>query len=306
MQNVDTDIAHMFKEFKILSINIDRFLYIVSELIYKERSVGMKKIVIFSLVLALCCFSSITYAASIGNKIEPIGQGKFAVTAEGNFVFDRDMESKGSSTSGSTVTSLEVEKMNQEYAKLILGVTDNINIFAKLGVTELRDLQAKFSTGEDVDADFDNDFLYGGGFNAVIKLGDNEEFFMGLNGDFSFFEADTEDLTISDNTVTNVSGEGEVTEIQVGGYAGMRLDISDDIVALPYLGVFYNHFNLDADAINYTIGGTNYVLNIDSDGDDEFGIAVGTDVNITENFSLNVEGRFIAGTAVSFGGTFKF
>lgn len=266
----------------------------------------MRKIAVFSLVLALCIFSSVSYAASIGNKIEPIGQGKFAVTAEGNFTFDRDMEAKGSSTSGSTVTGLEVEKMNQEYGKLIFGLTDNINIFAKLGAAELRDLQATFSTGESVDADFDNDFLYGGGFNTVVNVGDNEEFFVGLSGDFSFFEADTSDLTIIDNTVTNISGGIEVAEIQVGGYTGMKLGISDNIAALPYVGVFYNNFNLDANAINYTISGTNYVLDIDSDGDDEFGIAVGTDVNIAENFSLNVEGRFITGTAISFGGTFKF
>ena len=266
----------------------------------------MRKIVVFGVAFVLCFFSSVSYAASIGNKIEPIGQGKFAVTAEGNFVSDRDMEAKGSSTSGSTVTSLEVEKMNQEYGKFIFGLTDNINIFAKLGAAELRDLQATFSTGESVDADFDNDFLYGGGFNAVVNVGENEAGFVGLSGDFSFFESDTSDLAITDNTVTNVSGGIEVAEIQIGGYIGMKLDINNNTVALPYVGVFYNYFNLDADAINYTISGTNYVLNIDSDGDDEFGIAVGTDVNITENFSLNVEGRFIAGTAVSFGGTFKF
>src|SRR3990167_2375429 len=46
----------------------------------------MKRIVLITISVFL--LSSVTYAGSIGNKIEPIGDMKFAAVAEGNFIFD--------------------------------------------------------------------------------------------------------------------------------------------------------------------------------------------------------------------------
>lgn len=267
----------------------------------------MKKFLALVPLFVVCViYSSVSYAASIGNKIEPIGNMNVAVTAEGNFIFDRDMESGGSSTSGSQITSFKIEDMNQEYAKLMLGVTDYANIFAKLGVSQIRDARFKFSSGEDVKAKFEHDFIYGGGLNVVYKFGPQEVYLIGLNGDFSFYEADTKNLDITGSNATNISGKVKIREWQVGGYAGRKFDINDNISALPYLGVFYNKFNTKTGGIKYTISGTQFTLTFDSDAEDEVGVATGIDVDLFKNFTLNIEGRFIAGNAVSVGGTFNF
>jgi len=266
----------------------------------------MKKILALAVTFVVCVCSSVSYAGSIGNKIEPVGNMKFAITAEGNFAFDRDMESGGSSTSGSTVTSFEASETYQQYAKLIMGVTDSINIFAKLGNSKIRKAEIKFSTGENVTAESENNFLYGGGFNAVYKFGEDEEYFLGLNGDFSFYKVEAEKLDITGAKATNISGNFENTEYQVGAFGGMKMNINNDVSITPYLGVFWNRLNTKTDGINYTLSGTEYILTFDNDSNDEVGIAAGTDINVSKNFTLNVEGRFFAGNALSFGGTFRF
>ena len=231
---------------------------------------------------------------------------KFAATAEGNFMFDRDIKAGGRSTSGSTITSFEFSEVNQEYAKLMLGGTDYVNIYAKLGGSKIGKAKLKFSSGEDVKVESDHNFLYGGGFNAVYKLGNEGKYFIGLNGDFSFYKVDTEKLDITGTSVSNVSGEIKNKEYQLGGYAGMRMDINDNVAFVPYAGVFWNKFNTKTGGIKYTASGTEYTLTYDDNADDEVGVGVGVDVELFKNFTLNVEGRFIAGNALSFGGTFKF
>ena len=265
----------------------------------------MKRIVLITISVFL--LSSVTYAGSIGNKVEPIGDMKFAAVAEGNFIFDRDIKASGSSTSGSTITSFEFSEVNQEYAKLIMGVTDYVNIYTKLGGSKIGEAKLKFSSGEDVKFESDHNFLYGGGFNAVYKLGNKEKYFIGLNGDFSFYEVDTEKLDITTGaSVSNVSGEIKNKEYQLGGYAGTRMDINDNVAFVPYAGIFWNKFNTKTDGIKYTISGTGYTLTYDNDADDEVGVGIGADVELFKNFTLNIEGRFAAGNAVSFGGTYKF
>lgn len=261
---------------------------------------------ILLLVMSVFLLSSATYAGSIGNKIEPIGDMKFAATAEGNFIFDRDIKASGSSTSGSTITSFEFSEVNQEYAKLLMGVTDYLNIYTKLGGSKIGEAKLKFSSGEDVKVESDHNFLYGGGFNAVYKLGNEEKYFIGLSGDFSFYGVDTEKLDITGASVSNISGEIKNKEYQLGGYAGTRININDNAAFIPYAGIFWNKFNTKTGGIKYTISGTEYTLTYDNDADDEVGAGVGADVELFKNFTLNIEGRFAAGNAVSFGGTYKF
>jgi hypothetical protein len=231
---------------------------------------------------------------------------KVAVGAEGNFMFDRDIKAGGSSTSGTTITSFELSEVDQEYGKVTLGVTDYVNIYGKFGGSKIGEAKLKFSSGEDVKVESDNNFLYGGGFNAVYKMGNEGKYFIGLNGDFSFYKVDTEKLDITGTSVSNVNGEIKNKEYQIAGYAGMRWGINENVALVPYAGVFWNKFNTKTGGVKYTASGTEYTLTYDNDADDEVGVGVGADVELFKNFTLNVEGRFVTGNAVSFGGTYKF
>lgn len=70
----------------------------------------------------------------------------------------------------------------------------------------------------------------------------------------------------------------------------------------PYFGIKYSDVVASAKA---TISGTTYDLD-DTDSDENFGVFVGTLINLTDNLSLNVQGRFIDETAVGVELSFKF
>ncbi|MFC1621428.1 autotransporter domain-containing protein [Candidatus Omnitrophota bacterium] len=260
----------------------------------------IKKVLVIAVVLFF--YSTVCNASSMGNKITPIGNMKTAVSAEANFMLDRDMESGGSSTSGSNITSFEMTEIYQYYAKLILGISEYANIYAKLGTSKISEAKVKFSTGEDVTIESEGDLLYGGGFNIIHDFGD---YFVGLNGDVSFFDVGVDGLDVTGTTISNISGEFKNTEYQIGGFFGMNMNVTEDLMLTPYVSVFYNKFNADTDGITYGTP-TTYTLTFDSDSEDEVGGGVGVDIKLLENMTLNVEGRFATGTSFSVGGTIEF
>ena len=268
-----------------------------------------KKLVLFvgaPILMVLCLFQFKSHAASIGNLLNPIGNMKVAVATEGNFVFDRKIEANGRSTSGSNIDSFNIEQMYQENTKIILGITDYVNVFTKLGVSKIANAKLKFSTGENCSVETGYDFLYGGGIDATYKFGNDEIYFVGFGGDISYFETDTKNVTIEGTSATNISGKIKTLEYQIAGFAGMDVMVNENLLLTPYVAGFWNKFNTKTGGIDYTIGGGSYELTFDSDAKDEIGVGVGLDLELFKHFNLNVEGRFAAGNAVTVGAAFKF
>jgi outer membrane protein W len=86
--------------------------------------------------------------------------------------------------------------------------------------------------------------------------------------------------------------------------------------ASPYLGVRYSDMHiqdksragalllLDILALDVVNSTSDYKRKLKADNN--FGVFVGTDYNITKNFKLNLETHFIDEYSLKFGGTFNF
>ena len=261
---------------------------------------------IFVLALIILCFSPfILFAGSIGNSIEPIGASRFAIAFDGNYATERDFEAGGVSTSGATVIDLDIDKLYETGLKFIFGAGDYINIYAKGGVAKLKEAQFDLSSGQSLEVESEEDIVYGGGFNAVYKFGYEEEHFVGIGGEYSHFEVDASDVDIAGAKAVDIAGQIKKTEYQGNLYFGSRRELSYNLSIVPYVCGFWNKLNLESKDLQYTSGGT-FIVSFDNDADDEIGAGVGLGINMGESFIFNVEGRFIAGTSVSAGGTIKF
>ncbi|PIQ89495.1 MAG: hypothetical protein COV72_02780 [Candidatus Omnitrophica bacterium CG11_big_fil_rev_8_21_14_0_20_42_13] len=270
----------------------------------------------FLLFLSMLVFVSYSYAAGVGNPIKPLGNMKFAVAGEANFNYGRDMDANGESTSGNSVNSLELAEISQGYVKLILGLSDFANIFAKVGTAKINGLDIKFFSGEGITIESGGDFLYGFGGSLFYRLSREEmyfmdkylnwysdfDFFAGLNLDASFFNPDADEMTVAGESAANVSGELKTREFQVSIFSGIEFHVDENLSIVPYVNAFWNGLSLDTDGVRYDFD----ILNFDTNAQDEFGAGVGLEVNLSENISFNIEGRFLGGNSVSFGATGKF
>ena len=266
----------------------------------------LRKTLKLALILAICFSPCILFAARIGNAIEPIGASRFSIAAGGSFVTDREMETNGMSSVGAAITDFDIEKLYESELRLIFGLTDNANVYIKGGAVQLDELQVRLANGQAFEIESEVDVTYGGGFNAVCRFGYEDEYFVGVAGDYSRFEVNAEEIEVAGANATRVSGEITKTEYQASLYMGAKVEVSDWFSLTPYVGGFWNKLNLDSDGLDYTTGAGSFTLNFDNDAKDEVGPAAGVSLNFSDTFSLNVEGRYIAGPAVSAGGRINF
>lgn len=241
---------------------------------------------------------------------------KLAASVEGSYTRQRDIEPEGSSDSGSKINTFRVTENNQGYAKLILGISDYANIYAKFGASKINAIDLTFSTGEDVTIESDTGVLYGGGVNLfhtvsrddlyfLDKFVDIEadfNYFLGLGGDIAFCQSDADEMYIAGTNATNVSGKIKNLESQLSIFTGLEFMIDENFSIAPYVAGFWNGYHIETDAVRYN---TN-VLNFDNDAEDAFGAGAGLELNLSPNITLNVEGRFVGSQSISFGGTAKF
>lgn len=255
--------------------------------------------------LAVCMTALPVYASGVTDSIKPLGHMKWGVTVEDNFIFDKDIEL------GSNDSKFDLENINQIYAKLSLGVTQYFNLYVKLGASEGGEISRKYSdTGDTVDVDTDFGFLWGVGTTAVTEIGGayGERWKAGLDLQFNTWNSDADSVTRNGGSTTNVSGEIENYEVQITPFITREFAVEQmGWYVNPYLGVVINLFWTQTDGqIKYTQSGTTYDTSWSLKGDDNIGILLGTDIEITQNFALNVEGRFIEETAITAGATYRF
>ena len=280
----------------------------------------MRKLILLSLI-TLLCLPVIAYAASIGGA-ETQGQGKFAIGLDQEFVFDRDMKKKSvdwQEAADITLTGTmkpEVDKMYRTMVKTSYGVLDNLDIYVKLGTAAF---ESKYKTSgtwvhddginpvetgtwdESVKGKGDNAFAYGFGAKGTYNLKD--DWIIGCEAQYLRHKHDlklTGSLNAYDDTGALVHSETydprkakmTIQEWQIAPYIAKKLGSF-----IPYLGVKYSDQRGEYKGEE---GKEKFKA------DDNFGVFLGTDYKIGKNFSLNLEGRFVDETAMSFGATYRF
>jgi hypothetical protein len=257
----------------------------------------MKKTLILSGMVFVVYISMTAVCWAGGNgPVEPLGTAKFALSGEYNNVLDMDLKKNGDVTGG------EVEESYQGYAKLAVGISDNVNLYARLGAANLKE-KLKWSNNTSHTIKYDNGLLWGIGGNGIYDLGNNFGIGGNLQIDAWFVDADS---ISGDNSPTFVDkGSLNNSEFQASLYLKYTCDLGVKIT--PYAGGYYSYFDSRIDkTLKYQdTNGTIYTCG-DIKNDDNFGVLLGLDVTATDKITLNIEGRFIAETAVTCGVCYKF
>lgn len=280
----------------------------------------MKKLFIFGVMVSFCLPLAVQ-AAGIGGA-ETQGQGKFGIGLDQEIVFDRDLKKKsyvfGDEVGGYEFTgTLNVEpKINKLYrtmAKVSYGLLDGLDVYAKLGVVDGEAKQTFSGT-----MDWSDGVNQGQGItNATGKAKTDNAFGWGLGlkgacdlGDDWLIGADIQYLRHKNKYKTSISATFDYDSLTASGGGDWKGELtSQEWHVAPYvakrLGNFTPYFGAKYSDLR--------VKDKDEYGDTEkykakhnIGVFAGTECKITDNLSLNLEGRFIDETAMSFGCSWKF
>ena len=263
----------------------------------------MKRI-IFSALAVILCLPTAVYAASIGGA-ETQGKGKVAAGFDSAFIFDRDLKFKSASglSAAADVKEVEIDKGYQIMLKSSYGLLDNLDVYVKLGAADY-DVDAAIynkNTGAKDSSDeinTDTDFAYGLGLKGSYDL--TETWLIGCDLQYlrSKHKTKIAETTIATGAIESTTYKsGTFQEWHIAPYVGYR---AGDF--LPYLGVRYS----DAKLSMKSPADSGWTDDHKYEADDNFGVFLGTDYKISETCSLNLEGRFIDETAMSFGAAYRF
>jgi len=257
--------------------------------------------IIAVMVMAFAVTSGAAYAASLGEHIEPLGHLKYAVSAEYNHVIDKDFEGDiVNDATTDTFSGAEIDVAHQAYAKLAIGLTDYFNLYTKLGAS---DLDIDLTEGNDSYAlETEFGFLWGVGLSGAMEI--VEEARLGVDSQLVYVSNDVDTLRVNSEGATNLSGEIETFELQTSIFLSKDYvtDIltGKDIKLTPYLAGVYNYFKTVTNGnISYNLSAGKMLMSYDLEGDDELGILLGCNAEITDELDLNIESRILSETAIS-------
>jgi len=265
----------------------------------------MKRFAVFALVVFVFV-PAISYAAPVGN-IAKVGMLKklytqkngsewpigFILESENDIVFDRNIKDQDGDT-----------ELRLFGGKAGFVFQDKFTAYTVLGSA---DFEEEFTdSGNKWKFESDAAFAWAVGGTAILyetEIGsiENTTLRLGIDGRFRDTNLEIGEITLngtvykpSDLGVSNL--EIDVSEWQIAGETSLQWKNFS-----PYAGIKYSDVTGDLRA---TAGGV--TISEDLEGDDNVGVFVGLDVLVVKEFVLNVEGRFIDETALTFGGAVRF
>ncbi len=260
----------------------------------------MKKLIVLSLVLFFCSPLA-AYAASIGGA-ETQGQGRLAFGLDTAFIFDRELEFKEATglAANQEVKNLEMDEAYQAMLKVSYGLLEDLDVYVKLGVADYEGEAEGYVSGvkaTDEKLSTDMDFAYGFGLKGICDLGN--DWLLGYDLQYlrSKHKAKVTQTTILGAIDSTEYKSGVIQEWHIAPYVARRINNFT-----PYLGVRYS----DVEMKLKSPAESGWLDNIKFESDNNVGVFVGTDYKLGENLVLNLEGRFIDETAMSFACTYKF
>ena len=240
--------------------------------------------VVLSANIFLLCLFSVATAGTIGNPTARVEQGVFQVGGEIDFG-ERDIDVDNSK-------DLEVES-NRYIVTGAYGVSDQINVYAKLGMAD--------ASIDEHGIDFDGDMqiTYGGGLRATVHEIDDVK--IGVAAQISYFSSeDTEELQYYYYTY---STDIEVTWWEYEIAAGASYEGIESFV--PYGGILFSKTDGEVKATQ-TSAVYSKSEKVDFDEADLVGIFLGADYNVTPEFKVGLEARLMNQTSFSLMANYVF
>jgi len=191
-------------------------------------------------------------------------------------------------------------------ARIGLNIIERFNFYVDLG--QAQDMELTWTqNGEKIKYEFEDEFLWGIGGSALIYRWDNG-IEIGVNAAYrsasmNFDKGDRDGTAFTKATVTSFK-DGDYEDYHVACEVGWRTDYF-----IPYIGVRYSEVEVDGyfveNGATHDAQGKGAAQNV--------GVFVGLSITPkiegmpkSEQFALNIEGRFIDEEAVSVGLSYKF
>jgi hypothetical protein len=266
-----------------------------------EKMIKQMKIILFTCFIVLCCLDSNLYAASIGNSIQPIGKRKLIFSLEDNIILDKPIKESG------TLTSFDFDTVNQTYGKVVFGLAKNINIYVKLGASNIGKIKTTETDASTKEIESNYGFLWGGGLNGSLDI--HEGLRVGLDLQYAGWQVTPDKIVESGENATNLSGTIRNQEYQATLFITKEFSMSNDNIKFsPYLGGRYSYFDTETTkTIKYNTTSASYQLDWDLKNKYRVGMLLGADLFFPKYLlQLNVEGRFFDETGISAGLTYKY
>jgi len=250
-------------------------------------------------MLVIMCSS--LYAAALTDSTKPLGELKFATSVEGNYIFDKNIRKS------TTDTKFVIEDISQLYTKLTLGLSPYFNIYTKLGISDGGTIRKETITPAQYDIETEHNLLAGIGITGLDEIFPN--WMIGIDTQFNWWKVDVDAVSFMGGTATETSGEIENFEVQGIVFITTNIEfIHYDWLINPYFGLKVSYFSTDTDGQIHFKDSAGNLLDTSwaLKGDDNFGIIIGTDWEVTPDFTMQIEGRFVDETALSGGVTYRF
>ena len=242
----------------------------------------MRKCIIMSLCVSLFIVNT-GYCASIGDPIEALGNNKILVSAEQNLVFSREIEY-------GQFRQADLKDAYQWYAKGAYGIGEYINVYGKLGMS---DLEHKFREGtNDFDIEYDLGPLWGIGALAATPRWHGLN--LGLDLQYAGWYVDVESLKYNQERAAQEVGEVLVTELQGTLFLSYKIPCGDGAELIPYAGLSWLYLNNETkETIEYTTVQRSGTIDFDLDNTEDLLLIIGADFVAGENVSLTIEGTVL-------------
>jgi hypothetical protein len=270
----------------------------------------VKRLIILCLAVILC-LPAVVNAMSIG-EVETQGKGKFSVGFDQEFLFDRDMK-RGNKDELKELD--DIDWFYRSMAKINYGILENLDIYVKLGTANFKSQSdgkyedSMWVGGYDLvkwKEEGNNAFAYGGGIKGAYNI--NDFLILGYGAQYlrhknswsgkESWDAYNGSGVYQYSREYYISGDMTFQEWQIACYVAKKLGNFT-----PYIGSKYSDLRIE-NKVQFYNSTTKYTYK--SKADNNVGVFVGTDYKIGDNLKLNVEGRFVDETAMSFGATYKF
>ncbi|OQX84779.1 MAG: hypothetical protein B6D55_08435 [Candidatus Omnitrophica bacterium 4484_70.2] len=256
----------------------------------------MRRLIAGSAILFL--ISTFSLAANL-NTPATVGEGKFEVGLDYQYIFDKDLKYKSGYEldPGESVYGVEIDDLYRVLVRGSYGITDNVDVYVLLGTADAEVKGAAFVGGVtwDYRMKTDNAFAYGGGLKFSYPVYEN--WILGLDAHYVRHKNDFSAHMDSAVAGYGISGDATFQEWQVVGVVGYKID-----KFLPYLGVGYTdmRLKLEEDWSDGDHTTSKY------EADDNAGVICGVSYQPTENITLGLEGRFVDETAIGVFGAYRF
>lgn len=253
----------------------------------------------FGLITALLitCFSGSALAAMVGEPMIITESGKWTISVEDNYIYKTSIKATGQVTGG------EIKNVNQIYGKINYDLLKNLGIYLKIGTANLEQ-KLKWDIGVSQTIKYDYGLFAGAGLKCHFPLVSN----FGVGGDAQVNWWHNKARTITGTDDPSLIDKGTIDNLNAQGtiYLDYNYALNDKVSITPYAGIYYSYFR-SFEEKDRTFHDSTYTY---TGGDIEtrhpVGPVAGLSVKINKNLSLNIEGRFVAETAISGGASFRF